>query len=140
MKIEVVQLSPKQWEQLSEKAHLVAFDTHKPKEWDRIDFALLAQNEKDLMGYVTCREHDAESLYWQYGGAFPGTRETSLSFSVYRELIAFCQKKYKRLSTLIGNENVAMLKMAMKVGFRIVGVRVHQGRVLLEHVLEFYDV
>ncbi len=137
MKIEVVELHPKDWEQLSEKAHLAAFNTHKPKELDRIDFALIVQNEKDIMGYLTCREHDAETIYWQFGGALPGTRDSSLTFAGYKAFVEYCRKKYKRITTLIENNNYVMLKMAMKVGFQIVGVRMFNGNVLLEHLLEF---
>lgn len=137
MDIFVTQLHPDEWNQLSEKAHLVTFNTHKPREWDRIDFALIVQNERDMMGYLTCREHDAETIYWQFGGAFPGTRESSLTFQGYKAFVEFCKKRYKRCTTLIENDNFVMLKMAMKVGFKIVGLRLYNGAVLLEHVLEF---
>jgi hypothetical protein len=130
---------PKEWKNLSEKAHLIAFSETKPSEWDRIDFALLVRRGEQAMGYVTCREHDHETLYWQYGGAFPGTKESSLTFAGYKAFVSWSQKKYKRITTLIENNNVVMLKMAMKVGFRIVGVRLFRGHVLLEHLLEFPD-
>ncbi len=135
--MEVVVFTPEQWEPLSEKFHLVCFDTHKPKEWDRIDFALVAESGDELNGYVTCREHDAQTLYWQFGGAFPGTRQTSLSWKAYQAFGLWAQDKYKRITTLIENENIVMLKMAFKLGFRIIGVRVHKGSVLCELVLEF---
>lgn len=135
----VDQLDPKRWEQLSEKAHVICFNTHKPKDWDRIDFALIVRRGEDLMGYLTCREVDAHSLYWQFGGAFPGTRESSLTFSGYKAFVAHCQSRYKRVTTLIENGNFVMLKMAMKVGFKIIGMRNFNGHVLLEHLLEFAD-
>lgn len=137
MDIVVDQISAQEWAQLSEKAHLIAFAENKPAEWDRIDFALLVKRGQNLMGYVTCRETDAHTLYWQFGGAFPGTRESSLTFSGYRAFVDFCEERYQRITTLIENDNFVMLKMAMKVGFRIVGVRVFRGHVLLEHLLEF---
>lgn len=136
MLIEVDQLNPKQWEQVSEKAHLVVFNTTKPKDWDRIDFALIVRRGEDLMGYLTAREHDAHTLYLQYGGAFPGTRDSSLSFVAYKAMVDFCKDRYPRITTIVENNNFVYLKMAMKVGFKIVGVRVHQSSVLLEHLWE----
>lgn len=132
MKIEVDQIPKKEWDLLSEKAHLITFNEKKPVDWDRIDFALIIRNGDDLMAYVTCRETNFETLYWQFGGAFPGTRSTSLSYACYREAIDWCRGKYKRITTLIENTNVVMLKMALKAGFLVVGTKVFNGHVLLE--------
>lgn len=104
---------------------------------DRISFALLAIGEKDdLLGYITCRESDKFSLYFQYGGAFPGTIKTSMSFKAYQECINFCRPKYKRITTMIENTNTSMLKMAMKVGFRIQGINYFDGHIFVEHALD----
>ena len=140
MRIWVEQLSKAQWAPLSENAHKVAFAEIKPLALERIDFALVIRNEEGLMGYATCREHDAETLYWAYGGAFPGTKSSSLTFSGYQAVVEFSKKKYKRVATLIENTNTVMLKFAMKVGFRIVGIRCVFGHIYLEHILEFGDV
>jgi hypothetical protein len=80
---------------------------------------------------------DAETLYWQFGGAFPGTIGTIHSFGCYEQFLAWCGDKYSRVTTLIANDNLVMLKMAMKVGFRIQGIRYYGGDVLLEHVVGF---
>ena len=53
--------------------------------------------------------------------------------------VEWCKPRYKRITTLIENKNTVMLKMAMKVGFRVIGVRNFQGSILLEHLLEFSD-
>lgn len=135
--IEVIKFSAHDWKQYSEDAHKIAFSAHKPREWDRIDFALLVVTDEQPMGYVTCREHDAHTLYWQFGGAFPGTKDTILSFRAYQAFIDFCKPRYHRIVTLIENKNTVMLKMAMKVGFNIVGIRTFKGDILLEHLLEF---
>lgn len=136
--ISVVKMTREEWSQFSEKAHLIVFNENKPSESDRIDFALVGEmGNHQLLGYVTCREMDAESLYWQYGGAFPRASGTSLSFSAYMRFVWWTKNHYKRVSTLIENNNLVMLKMAMKVGFRIIGVRVYSGHILLEHHMEF---
>jgi L-amino acid N-acyltransferase YncA len=132
--IEVKELSLSEWEPLSEDAHLVCFGTIRPAYRDRFDFALLATDQNQLLAYVTCRETDHDTLYWQYGGAFPSAQGSALSFRSYAKLVEHCDKAgYKQITTLIENENTVMLKMAMKVGFRIIGMRARNGKVFLEH-------
>lgn len=137
--MKVVEIQKEEWALLSEKAHLIVFHEAKMATTDRIDFALLTENAKgEPMNYVTCRELDAESLYWQYGGSFPGTKDTVLSLRATQALIEFCKNAgYKRIAFYVENTNQAMLKMAMKCGFFITGVRNFKGSILLEHLLEF---
>ena len=107
----VVQVHKEDWAQLSEKAHLACFNEAKPASMDRIDFALIVEEDSRMMGYLTCREHDAETLYWQYGGAFRGTRESSLTWKGYQAFVAWTRERYKRITTVIENDNLVMLKM-----------------------------
>lgn len=134
---QIEKISKEDWELVSEDAHLIAFGKRKPAYFDRIDFALLAKTETQMLGYITCREMDHETLYWQFGGAFPGTKDTVKSWRAYEAFGKWCGDKYKRVTTLIENDNTVMLKMAMKLGYRIIGVRNFQGSILLEHLLEF---
>jgi hypothetical protein len=39
----------------------------------------------------------------------------------------------------VENTNVAYLKLAMKMGFRVIGVRMFKGQVLVELLLDFED-
>lgn len=136
--VRVIKLSPSEWEKMSEDAHLVVFDELRPTRMDRIDFALLALDRDDnICAYVTCRELDEESVYWQYGGSFPGSRDTIKSFQAYQAFVRFSKENYKHVGTLIENTNQVMLKMAMKVGFIITGIRNFKGSILLEHQLDF---
>lgn len=139
--MQVCRLDKKQWESFSENAHRIAFDRYKDPSLERIDFALLMVDEVSdrPVGYMTCREHDAETVYWQFGGAMPETKGTIHSFRAYEGFVKYASSHYKRVTTLIENTNTPMLKMAMKVGFRIIGVRTYQGSVLLEHLLEFTE-
>lgn len=122
----------------SELAHKICFEERKPASRDRIDYALLVVDSNDSpCGYITVRELDSETCYWQFGGVFPGTIGTTKSFKAYKACIEWSRGKYKRVSTLIENQNSAMLKFAAKVGFLIVGIRNYHGTVLLEHVMEF---
>lgn len=138
--MKVIHFSKTAWVEYSEQAHSIVFGKIKPKEWDRIDYALMAVNDKVPMGYITCREHDALSVYWQFGGVFPGTKDTTASYRVLQAFICWAKERYKRVTMLIENKNLVMLKMAMKAGFRISGIRYFNESVLLEHLLEFQEV
>lgn len=135
--VTIRQVHKEDWAAFSERAHLACFETHKPAEWDRIDYALLIENGDTLMGYATCREWDAQTLYWQFGGAFRGTRSSSMTFKGYQAVAAWSKERYKRVTTLIENDNTVMLKMALKIGFKIIGTRTFKGSVLVELLLEF---
>ncbi len=138
MILQVEELDQDKWAYLSENAHKIAFGKMKPAHTERIDYALIVRTtSRGLLGYITCREHDSETVYWQFGGAFPGTKSTSLSFKAYAKCAEFCKERYKRITTVIQNDNIVMLKFAMKLGFRVVGVRTFQGNILLELLLEF---
>lgn len=136
MRVEV--LSKRDWLQLAESAYRISFDGTRGVDHDRIDYALLAVNEANVpMGFITCREHDAESVYWQFGGAFPGTEKSVHTLRAYLAGVEWTKAKYKRVWTLIENTNAPMLKLAAKVGFKITGVRNFKGSILVEHLLEF---
>ncbi len=120
--------------QWSELAHQISFEEKRPKEMERIDYALLVVNPLNGKpgGYCTVRELDLESVYWQYGGAFPETEKTISVGTMYEALVEWFRFRYKRVTTLVSNENVAYLKLCMKYGFRIIGVRLFKGEVFVE--------
>lgn len=139
MKILVKALSPKEWAPLSENAHRAVFSEIKPPNWDRIDYALLGVDAESntVLAYLTAREMDPKTVYWQFGGAFPSCRGTIQSFRTYEAFVAWARERYENVFTLIRNDNLAMLKAAMKVGFRIVGVRNFKGEIYTEQLLVF---
>jgi hypothetical protein len=105
-----------------------------------VDFALLVDDidEQVPMAYVTCQELDAETLYWQYGGSFPGTRDTVLSAKCFDLFMSWAKDiGYRRVGFRVENTNYPMLKLAMRGGFKIVGLRAFHNYVLLEHLKEF---
>lgn len=106
---------------------------------DRVDFALLAVDpvRTDVLGYVTVRELDYESVYWQYGGAFESIAKGPIVYRIYSDFVECMRDKYKRITTLVENTNVSYLKLAMKLGFRIIGVRSFKGIVLVELLKDF---
>lgn len=135
MKIE--KLSPADWSILSEKAHLVVFNQNKPGSKERIDYALVCTEGDELKGYLTAREMDGDTVYWQYGGAFPGTKGSHYTIQGYLAFVRWTKEFYKRIQTRIENTNLPMLKFALKAGFRVIGVRCVEGAILLEMELEF---
>lgn len=139
MSVSVHQLMPEQWKIFSENAHAVAFGKIKDVSKERIDYALIARWEEsqELIGYVTVKEMDADSVYWQFGGALPPGRGTVRVWAGYQAFLEWTSQRYKRMTTLIENTNVPMLKMALHARLRITGVRNYKGEVLLEHGIEF---
>lgn len=137
--IRVEKISADDWikNKWSEKAHEIAFNEFRPSSVERISFALLACDGDAHLMYISCRENDSETLYWQFGGAFPGTKQTSLSWQSYNALLDWCKERYKRVIFLTLNTNVSMLKFGLKSGFKIVGLRCWNGEILLEHAQEF---
>ncbi len=134
----VKRIEPKEWAEMGDHAHRACFNEQYPAYMQRIDYALLCVDAlNNILGYVTVRELDHETVYWQYGGAFPGTRKTVKSFEMVGSLITWVKERYKRITMLIENTNTAMLKMAMSYHFKIVGVRIFKNSVLVEHLLEF---
>ena len=133
----VERFTAREWAAFSEDAHRICFEQVKPAQYDRIDFALLVVDDEKPCGYVTVREHDPETVYWQFGGAFPGTKDTAKTFRGYQLTVDYTRERYKRITTRIENTNIPMLKMAMKVGFRIIGTRTFKGSILVELLLEF---
>ena len=138
MKIELKRLGADEWARFAENAHLATFGEFRSKGKDRIDFALLAIDEHDTpIGYMTVKELDSETVYWQFGGALPDYKGTNTMWHAYVAASAYCKERYKRVFTYIENTNPPMLKFAMKLGFRIIGIRNFGKHILLEHLLEY---
>lgn len=141
VRILLQKLNAEEWKVFSEDAHRACFSEVRSASIERIDFALLAHDptSRGVLGYVTVRELDSESVYWQYGGAFENIEKGVLVYRIYKEFIEFTGKHYKRVTTLVENTNLAYLKLAMKFGFRIIGVRVFKGTILVELLLDFEE-
>jgi len=137
MNIEVDKINRGEWISMSRDAHLICFNEARDPMMDRIDFALINSRDGEPLNYCTVRELDSESVYWQYGGAFPNTKGTTTSFYSYKRNADWCfNEGYERITTYIENNNLAMLKIALKVGFLIIGTRTFKGHIMLELLLE----
>jgi hypothetical protein len=134
----IVKYDPEQWSLVAEKMHTETFKEFRPSSLNRIDFALVCWGDEPL-GYMTCREMDSESLYIGYGGVLPANRKSTKSFNGYLELLAYIKERYLRASTLIENNNIEMIRLAHKVGFRITGIRNFKSQIFLEHTIEWSE-
>lgn len=138
MRIE--KLSPEQWKTFSENAHAIAFGKNKPQEQERITYALLCldpERHKLPLGYLTAIEMDKDTVYWQFGGVFPNVKGTVRSFIGYTKFCEWASRRYKRVITYVENTNTDMLRLALKAGFFVMGVKYSQGSILVQLTLEF---
>ncbi len=134
--IEVKAIAPEHFHSMSEFAYEMIFGQKRPKELERYNFAILTSLGEDPVSYVTCIEMDANTLYWQYGGTLPKFKNTIYSYKAYAAGLDWSLKHYARVSTKIENTNTAMLKMALKYGFLIVGVTQFKNQTLLDLLKE----
>lgn len=135
----VHQIQKAEWETLAENAHLAIFGQDLPPCQERIDFALLSvdQAKDEILGYATCKELSPTALYLSYSGAFPPASKSILAWVCYKAgMEKLAQLGYTTIFTKIQNTNRGMLKMALKMGFKIVGIRHMDGCTMLEHVWE----
>ena len=127
----VQKFTPEQWYAYAEAAHLLVFGEQRDPWLDRISYALLACDGDDTVGYVTCRELGDGTVYWQYGGALKEFRGIK-SVRGFEAFLKFASERYKRVTTLVENDNVGYLHLLMKNGFRAIGIRYFEGKILLE--------
>lgn len=119
-------LSPTEWATISESVHKYSFGLDRPKDFDRISYALLVKKDQEMACYATVVELDGESAYMQHGGNFPSTEKTTLTLRAYIMMVNYLREKYKNVSTRIWNKNKSMLKLAWAGGFVITGCEVNK--------------
>jgi len=134
--MDVQRFTPEQWYAYAESAYALVFGEHRDPWCDRISYALLAHDGDNAIGYVTCRELDHESVYWQFGGALKEYRGVKAVRGL-EAFLTYAEGKYKRITGLVENNNVQTMTIAMKKGFRVIGIRNINGKILLEMLKEF---
>lgn len=135
----VHKILPELWKELATDTHRIVFGEEPPPSQAKMDYALVVQDPRkdEYVTYVTVRELDPETAYWGYGGAFPAYKNTLAAYRAYQAVTEFTFKSgIKSIFTLIENTNVSMLKFALKIGYKIIGVRHVNGCTMLEHLLE----
>ena len=136
----IKKISPQDWAAgFSNNVHVTVFGKYRPGYMDRISYALLLiDTEKDApIGYLTARELDNESVYWQYGGGIKPHFQPAIVLTGYKRLIAWHSDRYKRITTYVKNDNIEYLRIALKCGFRVIGTRTFKGEILLELLKSF---
>lgn len=139
--LKILEIPASEWiEKFSEDAHRIVFKEIKPKAFDRIDYALLVIDavSDSPIAYVTVRETDHQTVYWQFGGAFWGQKSTRM-VQCYDLMLKYQGTKSKRMWTRIENENYPMLKLALSRQLKICGVFHLTGTTLVEMVKEWDD-
>ena len=119
-------------------AHLVTFGENRPQSLNSFHFVLGAvDGDNQLAGYCTCIELDKESLYLQHGGVLPNYAKSIYVLKSYGVCVEWCLQNYKRVSTKVQNTNISMLKLAMQMGFLIVGTSTFKDKVFVDLLLEY---
>ena len=131
MGLSIIKCSPEKWANYSQNAHKAVFGEMRDPSLDRISYAMLVHNDERPIGFTTCREIDSESIYWQYGGCFKGNVGIP-SVRAFEAVFNDSKQKYKRITTLVKNDNVNYLHMLMKFGFRAIGLRTFKNEIFLE--------
>lgn len=127
-------ISKEQWKNISPYFHGMIFSNKEFSEIENIDFACSLVDGESTLGYCTFRILDKTHVYMQYGGAID--KGLFINLKAYTTLIEALKKEYLYITTLIKNDNFTMLKMAMKAGFKIVGIRIIKNEIYLEHSIE----
>lgn len=138
MNLSVVRIDKDKWAEMAHDVHINVFGELPSS--SKVDFALVVQNNSlpcFYFGYVTCRELDAETLYWSYGGMFEKHRNTNFSLRAMYALLGWCSERYARLNTLIEQENTKMQRLSLKAGWLVSGVKQFKHELLIELTKEF---
>lgn len=124
MEREVTYITAEEWKEVySELTHDIVFNHTRPKETDRIDYALMIGGDKPE-SFMTCLELDAHHVYMQHGGSFPETKGTTKSYRNFKKFVDWhFEKDIDFLSFVTENDNLPMIKLGLKAGFKIMGTR-----------------
>ena len=129
-------LSNEEWALLGRTSHALTFGEMREPMLNRHHFTVAVMHSGDMGGFFTCLEMDSETLYIQHGGVLPNFQKTIHATQGYAAFIDWCEARYKRLTTKIENINAPMLRLAMKMGFLIVGTSTFKNKIYLDHLLE----
>lgn len=130
----VKQITKEEWKPLAKPVHEAVFGELWDPEFERLDYALIADVNGIAIQYAVIRESDRDTAYVQYGGSFPDHRNSIVSYRAYQAILNWLYERYKAVSFLTENINLPMIKFAIKEGFIIVGMRNFNGHVMLEFI------
>lgn len=135
----IIKVSPEDWaKNFSENIHKIVFKEIKPATQDRISYALLCVRGPDVVGYVTVREIDDQTVYWQWGGAMPQFRRSITAVKGIETAIEWQKQQSRRILTYTENTNTPMLKFYISYGFLVIGTRTFAGKVMVDLIKELH--
>jgi hypothetical protein len=132
--MEVRAFSKDEWRKVSKEIHRYAFNEIIDDDLETISLALMAMKDETPQAYCTLIDMDKYTCYMQHGGALPAAKGTINVAKGYVKMVEWVKNKYPRITTRIRNDNVSMIKLALGVGFKIVGVEVYEDGVFLSLV------
>ena len=92
----------------------------------RSDFVLVITDDdnREVFGFVSCLEHTPKEIHIQFGGLERKHRGMK-SLAILRRILSRLHSTgYKWITMIVENTNAAMIRLALKEGFIIHGVRV----------------
>jgi RimJ/RimL family protein N-acetyltransferase len=130
-------LPPEEWAPMAASAHRAVFGKLLDPAGERYSFVAVAANDaEDPVGYVAVQERGRGQAYLQFGGVFPPGKGLP-AVRAFLDFLRALRENYSEVTCLVENTNAPMLRLAQKVGFLIVGLKISGGSILLEHRLEF---
>ncbi len=127
-------MTPSEWAEISEVARAKSFGDVRPSDVDRIDFAMMLVDDYGRpAGYATGSAINAEVFHLKMGGAFPN----DVGRMTMKHLYPLVHQHLRALGfghvlTCVRSENVAVLRHAMRQGYRICGFSNFAGEPLVE--------
>lgn len=136
--ITVSRIEPDEWKnRFSEDIHKLVFKEIKPAFADRISYALLLTYQEEVIGYLTVRETDHETVYWQFGGLLSRFRRGMLGSRCFEAALEWQKAHSKRVMMYVQNTNLSMLKLALGYGFLVIGTRTFREFLMCDLMREF---
>ena len=135
----ILEFIPKEdWVKFSEGCYAEVFGQYRRSSLDRIDFAVGTTVDDRPVAYITCKEFDGETLYYQFGGRFPGASRILL-VRFFEALNKWALSKYKKVFMLVERDNTPMIKLGFHTGFRIEGVTIYKDDCVLVQMSRYAD-
>jgi hypothetical protein len=121
------------WAREGTQLHGLAGARYNPTDPNHVDQVALVREGGAPIGYFTLRVSGPEraSLGLNPG---PGLTDPIRSSGAMRKLTAWAGERYRQLSWTLVNTDRPALRMAAGAGFRVEGIRLLEGRALLENV------
>ena len=129
----LTRLSKDQWDEFSQHIHLKVFNENLLPVRTRFDYALLCIIDEEVASYSTIREVSDDAVYWQHSGCLPKYRNSSVAFKSYLMGLEYClEAGAENITHMIANTNLVAIRIALKVGFLVVGTRTYDGTTYLD--------